>query len=52
MSKVKALVIRAPGTNRDGEAVFAFEKAGAEVTLAHVNQLIRGECNMFDFQIL
>ena len=51
MSKVKALVIRAPGTNRDGEAAFAFEKAGAEVTLAHVNQLIRGECNLFDFQI-
>ena len=51
MSKVKVLVIRAPGTNRDGEAVFAFEKAGAEVTLAHVNQLIRGECNLFDYQI-
>ena len=51
MSKVKVLVIRAPGTNRDGEAVFAFEKAGAEVTLAHVNQLIRGECNMFNYQI-
>jgi phosphoribosylformylglycinamidine synthase len=51
MSKVKVLVIRAPGTNRDGEAVFAFEKAGAEVTLSHVNQLIRGECNLFDYQI-
>ncbi len=51
MSKVKVLVIRAPGTNRDGEAVFAFEKAGAVVTLAHVNQLIRGECNLFDYRI-
>ena len=51
MSKVKVLVIRAPGTNRDGEAVFAFEKGGAEVTLAHVNQLIRGECNLFNYQI-
>ena len=51
MSKVKVLVIRAPGTNRDGEAVFAFEKAGAEVTLSHVNQLLRGECSLFDFQI-
>jgi len=51
MSKVRALVIRAPGTNRDGEAVFAFEQVGAEVTLAHVNQLIRGECDMFDYQI-
>ena len=51
MSKAKVLVIRAPGTNRDGEAVFAFEKAGAEVKLAHVNQLLRGECSLFDFQI-
>jgi phosphoribosylformylglycinamidine synthase len=51
MSKVRALVIRAPGTNRDGEAVFAFEKAGAEVTLAHVNQLIRSDVDMFDYQI-
>jgi phosphoribosylformylglycinamidine synthase len=51
MSKAKVLVIRAPGTNRDGEAAFAFEKAGAEVTLAHVNQLIRGEYSLFDFQI-
>jgi phosphoribosylformylglycinamidine synthase len=51
MSKVKVLVIRAPGTNRDGDAVFAFEKAGAEVVLAHINQLIRGECNLFDYQI-
>ena len=51
MSKVKVLVIRAPGTNRDYDAVFAFEKAGAAVVLAHVNQLIRGECNLFDYQI-
>jgi phosphoribosylformylglycinamidine synthase len=51
MSKAKVLVVRAPGTNRDGEAVFAFEQAGAEVTLAHVNQLIRRECSLFDYQI-
>ena len=51
MNKVKALVIRAPGTNRDGEAIYAFELAGAEVTLAHVNQLLRGECNLFDYHI-
>lgn len=51
MNKVKALVLRAPGTNRDGDAAFAFEKAGAAVTLAHVNQLARRECNLFDYQI-
>ena len=51
MSKVKVLIVRAPGTNRDGDTAFAFERAGAEITLAHVNQLIRRECNLFDYQI-
>lgn len=51
MAKVKALLLRAPGTNRDGDTAFAFEKAGAEVTTAHVNELIRRECNLFDYQI-
>jgi len=26
-------------------------KGRAEVVLAHINQLIRGECNLFDYQI-
>jgi phosphoribosylformylglycinamidine synthase len=51
MSKVKVLILRAPGTNRDGDTLFAFERAGAEITLAHVNQLIRHECALFDHQI-
>ena len=51
MSKVKVLILRAPGTNRDGDTIFAFERAGAEITLAHVNQLIRRECDLFAHQI-
>ena len=51
MSKVKVLILRAPGTNRDGDTAFAFERAGAEITLAHVNQLIRRECDLFAHQI-
>jgi len=51
MSKVKVLILRAPGTNRDGDTAFAFERAGAEVTTAHVNRLIRRECDLFDHQI-
>ena len=39
MAAPTALVLRAPGTNCDGEAVFAFERAGAEVDLVHVNRL-------------
>ncbi len=52
MSKVKAIVIRSPGANCDGEAVFALEKAGAEVDLVHINRLSRGEVKLADFQIL
>jgi phosphoribosylformylglycinamidine synthase len=49
--KVKVLVLRGPGTNCDGETVFAFERAGAEVTTAHINRLIAKEYDLFDFQV-
>jgi len=52
MSKVRTLVIRVPGTNCDAETVFAFEQAGAVVSLVHVNQLIRGEQRLSDYQIM
>jgi len=52
MSKARTLVLRAPGTNCDAETVFAFEQAGAEVSLVHVNQLIRGEQRLSDYQIM
>ena len=44
--------MRAPGTNCDGETAFAFEQAGAEVSLVHVNQLIRGQQRLSDYQIM
>ena len=52
MSKVRTLILRAPGTNCDAETAFAFEQAGADVSLVHVNELIRGEKQLADFQIL
>ncbi|MDP2919518.1 MAG: phosphoribosylformylglycinamidine synthase I [Dehalococcoidia bacterium] len=52
VNKVKVLVLRGPGTNCDGEAVFAFEQAGATATRVHINQLIRKEISLFDFQIM
>jgi len=52
MSKVRTLVLRAPGTNCDVETAFAFEQAGAQVSLVHVNQLIRGEQRLADYQIM
>jgi len=51
MAKVKVLLLRAPGTNRDSDTAFAFEKAGAEVVTAHVNELIRHERVLFDYHI-
>ncbi|UCG55538.1 MAG: phosphoribosylformylglycinamidine synthase I [Dehalococcoidia bacterium] len=52
MSKVKTLILRAPGTNCDEETVFAFEKAGAETSLVHIWQLIRQEKQLRDYQII
>ncbi len=52
MSKAKTLILRAPGTNCDAETAFAFEQAGAEISLVHVNQLIRGEQQLSDYRIM
>jgi phosphoribosylformylglycinamidine synthase len=52
MGKVKTLILRAPGTNCDAETAFAFQQAGAEATSVHINQLIRGEQRLSDYQIL
>ncbi len=52
MSKVSVLVLRAPGTNCDAETVFAFQQAGAITSLVHVNQLIRHEKRLSDYQIM
>jgi phosphoribosylformylglycinamidine synthase subunit PurQ / glutaminase len=51
MSKVRTLIIRAPGTNCDKETAFAFEKAGSETELAHVNRLINRNEKLADYQI-
>ena len=52
MTKVRTLILRAPGTNCDAETMFAFQQAGAEVALIHVNQLIRGEERLADYRIM
>ena len=49
---VRTIIIRGPGTNCDGETAFAFQQAGAEVTLVHVNRLIRREQRLSDYQIM
>ena len=52
MSRVRTLILRAPGTNCDIETTFAFQQAGAVTSLVHVNQLISGEQRLSDYQIL
>ena len=52
MNKVRTLIIRAPGTNCDVETTFAFQQAGAVVDSVHVNQLIRRERRLADYQIM
>ena len=52
MTKVKTLILRAPGTNCDAETAFAFQQAGATVASVHVNQLIRREQRLSDYQIM
>ena len=52
MSKVKVLVMRAPGTNCDNETAFAFRKAGAAADLIHVNRFISREKRLADYQIM
>jgi len=52
MSEVRTLILRAPGTNCDAETAFAFQQAGAAVSSVHVNQLIRREERLADYQIM
>ena len=52
MSKVKVIVLRTAGTNCDKETAFAFEKAGAEAELVHINRLTKDEKRLSGYQIL
>lgn len=48
----RALVIRAAGTNCDGEMVRAFALAGAEPTVMHLDALCRDPSRIDDFDLL
>lgn len=48
----RCIVLRAPGTNCDGETVFAFERAGAQTELVHINRLLEQPKLLDEFQIL
>lgn len=50
--KVKALVLHATGTNRDFDAKYALEMAGADAEIVHVNQLKAKEKKWEDYSLL
>ena len=50
--KVKALILHATGTNRDVDAKYALEKAGAEGDIVHINQLKSKEKKWKDYSLL
>jgi phosphoribosylformylglycinamidine synthase len=52
MTRVKTLILRAPGTNCDEETAFAFQQAGAVTSLVHISQLIGRKSRLDDYQIL
>lgn len=49
---VKAYIINGLGIGCHQEAAHAFEKAGAEAEIVHIRQLLSGEKNIFESQIL
>lgn len=52
MKKPLVCVLRTDGINCDEETFYAFEKAGADCRLVHVNQLRRGSEKLASYQIL
>jgi len=47
--KVRALILHAPGTNRDREAALACRLAGSAPEIVHLNQLLAGERCLLDY---
>ncbi len=51
-AKPRVLVLRAAGTNCDMETAFAFDLAGGEAAVVHVNRLADRSTKLSDYQIL
>jgi phosphoribosylformylglycinamidine synthase subunit PurQ / glutaminase len=52
MNKPRVLILHATGTNRDGEAAFAIERAGGQPEILHVNELRERPARLHDFHML
>lgn len=49
---IRALVLRAPGINRDEDAAAAIELAGGEAARIHVNRIVDGGVRLADYALL
>ena len=52
MNQPKVLILHADGTNRDQDAAQAFELAGAQAEIVHLNQLRAGDKHWNDYQLM
>jgi phosphoribosylformylglycinamidine synthase I len=52
VTKPTALILRAAGTNCDGEAAYAFELAGAKTNPVHINRILESPAVLNECQIL
>jgi phosphoribosylformylglycinamidine synthase len=52
MTRPRAIVLRAPGTNCDEEAAYALDRAGALAETWHINRVIESSVALDRFQIL
>ena len=52
MPQPHVIILRAPGTNCDRETAFAFERAGAQAQIVHVNRLLEQPDLLGRFQVL
>ena len=52
MTEPKVLILRTAGTNCDAETDTAFQLAGAQTALVHIQNLISGKVSLSDYQIL
>ncbi|MCX6047925.1 MAG: phosphoribosylformylglycinamidine synthase I, partial [Chloroflexi bacterium] len=51
-AKPRVLIMHANGTNRDRDAALACELAGATPEIVHINQLLAGERQLLDYQMV
>lgn len=52
MKKIKTLILRTAGTNCDKETAHAFREAGSDVSLIHINAVIKDKTILAKHQIL